>query len=219
MLFLHAGSLERVKAHNHRNLGRLVQPRDCARLRATLEAGVKVGVDNDAFTRGVNLPEFHQMLAALRTTLTDLRAPGSPRGAAENLLWVVVPDVPGDADATRRNFETMNASLLDLPVAFAIQPGAARAGLPFDAPNLRCLFLAGPREYKESAEMAEIAAAGKARGLWLHGAPCNSLERARLFVDLGCDSFDGTGASRFPALIPDYLSWSELTVGDPEQVG
>ncbi len=51
MLFLHAGSLERVKAHSHRNLGRLVQPRDCARLRDTLEAGVKVGVDNDAFTR------------------------------------------------------------------------------------------------------------------------------------------------------------------------
>ncbi len=159
------------------------------------------------------------MVAAVRATLTDLRAPGASHGAAENLLWVVVPDVPGDAHATRRNFETMNASLLDLPVAFAIQPGAALAGIPFDAPNLRCLFLAGPRAYKESAEMADIAAAGKARGLWLHGAPCNSLERARLFADLGCDSFDGTGASRFPALIPDYLSWSELTVGNPERRG
>ncbi|HEY3944409.1 MAG TPA: hypothetical protein VGL78_04210 [Solirubrobacteraceae bacterium] len=208
MLFLHAGSLERIKKHRHRNLGRLVQPRDCTRLRETLEAGVKVGVDNDAFTRGVKLPEFHQLLDAVRGTLTDLRSPYT----VTNLLWVVVPDVPGDAHATRRNFEAMNASLTDLPVAFAIQPGAARAGIPFDAPNLRCLFLAGPRAYKESAEMAHIASDGKAHGLWLHGAPCNSLERARLFADLGCDSFDGTGASRFPALIPDYLRWSELTV-------
>jgi hypothetical protein len=159
------------------------------------------------------------MLDGVREALADLRAPGARYAAAENLLWVVAPDVPGDPDATRRNFETMNASLLDLPVAFAIQPGAAGAGIPFDAPNLRCLFLAGPRGYKESAEMAQIAAEGKARGLWLHGAPCNSLERARLFAELACDSFDGTGASRFPSLIPDYLQWSELTGRDPERQG
>lgn len=219
MLFLHAGSLTRIAAHNHRNLGRLVQPRDCSRLRETLEAGIKVGVDNDAFTHGVNLPKFHRMVAMARATLTELRGTGLPSQAAENLLWVVVPDVPGDAHATLQNFEAMNASLSDLPVAFAIQPGAARAGIPFHAPNLRCLFLAGPRAYKESAEMAKIAAAGRAQGLWLHGAPCNSLERARLLADLGCDSFDGTGASRYPALIPEYLRWSELTVNDPERTG
>jgi hypothetical protein len=73
------------------------------------------------------------------------------------------------------------------------------------------LFLAGSNSYKESKEMAEIAAAGKAHGLWLHGAPCNGQRRARLFASLGCDSFDGTGASKFPALIPHYLRWaSEL---------
>lgn len=215
MLFLHAGSLERIKKHSHRNLGRLVQPRDCTRLRDTLEAGVKVGVDNDAYTRRVNLPAFRELVGAVRRTLKEVRTPQ----AAGNLLWVVVPDVPGDAHATARNFGAMNVELSDLPVAFAVQPGAAQAGIPFDAPNLRCLFLAGPRHYKESREMARIAAAGKARGLWLHGAPCNSLERARLFAELGCDSFDGTGASRFPALIHDYLRWSEVTVRDADRRG
>jgi hypothetical protein len=210
MLFLHAGSLERLQRFNHRNLGRLVQPRDCTRLKDTLTAGFKVGVDNDAYTRGVNLPQFHQLVGAVRATIAELQAAKATAAAAGNLLWVVVPDVPGDAHATRANFEAMNDSLMDLPVAFAVQPGVASAGVPFDAPNLRCLFLAGPRHFKESAEMADIAAAGKERGLWLHGAPCNSMERAQLLAALGCDSFDGTGASRFPALIPRYLSWSEL---------
>lgn len=209
MLFLHAGSLERLQRFKHKNLGRLVQPRDCTRLKDTLVAGFKVGVDNDAYTHGVNLPRFYELVESMRATVTDLLASGASEAAA-NLLWVVVPDVPGDAHATRANFEVMNNSLIDLPVAFAVQPGVARAGIPFDAPNLRCLFLAGPRWFKESEEMAAIAASGKERGLWLHGAPCNSMERAELLAALGCDSFDGTGASRYPALIPRYLAWSEL---------
>ena len=43
MLFLHAGSLPRVQAHDHANLGRLLQPRDFSRLGDTLAAGVKIG--------------------------------------------------------------------------------------------------------------------------------------------------------------------------------
>jgi hypothetical protein len=214
MLFLHAGALERIRAHAHKNLGRMVQPRDCARLTETLEAGFKVAVDNDAFARGVDLARFEQMLDAVRQAIAALSAPGASPDALANLLWVVVPDVPGDAHTTLANFQAMSEAMADLPLAFAVQPGAADAGLPFDAPNLRCLFLAGPRPYKESREMAEIAAVGKARGLWLHGAPCNAAERARLFASLGCDSFDGTGASKYPGLIPEYLRWSELSAED-----
>jgi hypothetical protein len=49
VLFLHAGSLQRIQANHHPNIGRLLQPRDFSRLRDTLDAGYKVGVDNDGY--------------------------------------------------------------------------------------------------------------------------------------------------------------------------
>lgn len=210
MLFLHAGSLQRIQANHHPNIGRLLQPRDFSRLRDTLDAGYKVGIDNDGY-QGVDFPMFDRMLANIRTAITDMPTLYYELSAPANLLWVLVPDVPRDAKATRENFDALHESMGDLPVAYAVQDRAADHGIPFDAPNLRALFLAGSNGYKESKEMADIAAAAKAYGLWLHGAPCNSERRARLFASLGCDSFDGTGASKFPALIPRYLRWaSEL---------
>ncbi len=217
MLYLHAGSLERVKQYHHPNIGRFLQPRNFSRLADTLEAGYVVGVDNEGYS-GVDFPRFDRMLASIRDTLRrrvlilgqppqDGRSCGELR-VPENFLWVLVPDVHGDADATYHYFQSLYESMADLPLAYAVQDGAGDAGIPLDAPSLRCLFLAGSNEYKESTEMAEIASAAKAHGLWLHGAPCNSAKRARLFADLGCDSFDGTGASKFPSLIPRYLAWA-----------
>jgi hypothetical protein len=49
VLFLHAGSLRRVGAHHHPNIGRLLQPKDFSRLADTLAAGYKVGIDNDGW--------------------------------------------------------------------------------------------------------------------------------------------------------------------------
>lgn len=212
MLFLHAGSLQRIQANHHPNIGRLLQPRDFSRLRDTLDAGYKVGIDNDAYQgKAVDFPRFDRMLANIRAAIAGEPTVDCEQSPSANLLWVLVPDVPRDARATRELFDALHESMGDLPVAYAVQDGAAEHGIPFDAPNLRALFLAGSNAYKESREMAEIADAAKARGLWLHGAPCNGERRARLFASLGCDSFDGTGASKFPALIPRYLRWaSEL---------
>jgi hypothetical protein len=207
VLFLHAGSLQRIQANHHPNIGRLLQPRDFSRLRDTLDAGYPVGIDNDGY-QGVDFPAFDRMLANIRQAIAGGPVDRCDGPLPPNLLWVLVPDVPRDAKATRQNFDALHASMGDLPVAYAIQDGAGEHGIPFDAPNLTALFLAGSPDYKESSEMAEIAADAKARGLWLHGAPCNGERRARLFASLGCDSFDGTGASKFPALIPRYLRWA-----------
>lgn len=210
MLFLHAGSLQRIRANHHPNIGRLLQPRDFSRLRDTLDGGYKVGIDNDGY-QGVDFARFDRMLANIREAITGDPTRHCQQPSPTNLLWVLVPDVPRDAKATRENFDALHESMGDLPVAYAVQDGAGDHGIPFDAPNLRALFLAGSNDYKESREMADIAVTAKAHGLWLHGAPCNGEKRARLFASLGCDSFDGTGASKFPALIPRYLRWaSEL---------
>jgi hypothetical protein len=210
VLFLHAGSLQRIQANHHPNIGRLLQPRDFSRLSDTLAAGYRVGIDNDGY-QGVDFPRFDRMLANIRAAIAGEPTDWCEQPPPANLLWVLVPVVPRDAKATRELFDALHESMGDLPVAYAVQDGAADHGIPFDAPNLRALFLAGSNAYKESREMTEIADAAKARGLWLHGAPCNGERRARLFASLGCDSFDGTGASKFPALIPRYLRWaSEL---------
>jgi hypothetical protein len=235
VLFLHAGSLRRVQAHDHPNIGRLLQPRDFSRLGDTLAAGYMVAIDNDGY-KGVDFPKFARMLASIRNTLWG-EAPTSrqlllhagfpwpsdpehgeqnPLGepppmlcpAPPNLLWVVVPDVVANARETYSYFQWLHPTMCDLPLAYAVQDGSGDVGIPFDAPNLRCLFLAGSDRYKLSSEMAEIAAAGKKRGLWIHGARCNSAKRTRHFASIGCDSFDGTGASMFPKKIPQYLGWA-----------
>jgi len=234
LLFLHAGSLRRVEENKHPNLGRLLQPRDFSRLTDTLAAGYQLAIDNDGYN-GVDFDKFGRMLAAVREELwgelpthgqlhqhaglgwpTNEDGTPSPLGppspmlgpVPENLLWVVVPDVVADAAETYRYFQWLHPSMADLPMAFAVQDGAGNVGIPWDAPNLRCLFLAGSDRYKLSSEMAEIAAAGKARGLWIHGGRCNSFRRARHFGAIGCDSFDGTGASKFPSKVQKYLEWA-----------
>jgi hypothetical protein len=239
VLFLHAGSLQRVQAHDHPNIGRLLQPRDFSRLADTLAAGYSVAIDNDGY-QGVNFPKFARMLASIRDTLWgDLPTTGqlvrhagftwpspphrigpNPLGdppalhgrAPANFLWVVVPDVVADARETYAYFQWLHPSMCDLPLAYAVQDGSGDVGIPFGAPNLRCLFLAGSDSYKLSSEMAEIAAAGKARGLWIHGARCNSAKRSRHFASIGCDSFDGTGASKWPSKLPRYLAWAAAPV-------
>jgi hypothetical protein len=239
VLFLHAGSLPRVRAHHHPNLGRLLQPRDFSRLADTLACGCMVGIDNDGWG-GVDYEKYNRMIAAVRMSIFDelptvrqlIQHAGYPwphpvdpaepnpfgepppmmPSPPENLLWVVVPDVVADARTTRCNFERLHPLMADLPLAFVLQDGAGDAGVPFGAPGLRCLFIGGSDSYKTSAEMAQIVAHGKRLGLWIHAGRCNSEKRARYMASIGCDSFDGTGASMFPKLIPRYLLWAAMPV-------
>jgi hypothetical protein len=217
-----------------------VQPHDFSRLIETLAGGWPVAVDNGIYEGG-EIEKFARMIDAIRRTLRrDLpslrrlaRHRGLPvRAVADpdrldpfkqaplstappvNLLWVVVPDVAGDAAQTFANFQWLAPLMPDLPLAYAVQDGSAEIGVPFEHPNLRCLFLAGSDDYKHSRELEQIAAEGKRRGLLLHGAPCNSARRVKHFAGLGCDTFDGTGASRFPKLIPQYLQWASETCED-----
>ena len=64
-----------------------------------------------------------------------------------NLLRVVVPDYVANARDTYAQFQWLHPMLADLPLAFAVQDGAGDAGIPWGAPGLRCLFLAGSDRY------------------------------------------------------------------------
>lgn len=217
MLILNGGGLPTLERFRHPNLGRLARPGHFARLRDTLDAGFKVALDNEAFSNW-NERAFFSMLWALRDATHRTRPPlwqiteplyGRPswaeHEAAEplapwhpNLLWVTVPDVPFDAHATAERWSQYAPLMGDLPLALCIQDGAGDVGIPWDWPNLRCLFMAGSTEYKLSAEMAAICREGKRRGLQVHMGRCNSEKRIRYAKSLEfVDSCDGTGADKF----------------------
>ncbi|ONI88165.1 hypothetical protein ALI22I_20475 [Saccharothrix sp. ALI-22-I] len=115
-----------------------------------------------------------------------------------NLLFVTVPDVPFDARGTARRFCEWATLLSHLPLAFCVQDGAEKVGIPWDWPNLRALFMAGSTKYKLSQEMADICREGKRRGLHIHGGRVNTLNRIRHMIRLECvDSIDGSGFDRW----------------------
>lgn len=203
------------------NLGRLARPRHIGKLRETLDAGFKVGVDNDAFSdwsmeRYVaqigHIEEAvwgrvlrpYERINPLATIWPESWAaigmtPPAPLSAwHSNLLWMTVPDVPFDARATLQQFADWAGMSSHLPLAFCVQDGAEAAGIPWDWPNLRCLFMAGSTEYKISQEMADICREGKRRGLWIHGGRVNSRRRIRYLLGLDfVDSIDGSGFDKF----------------------
>ncbi|WP_158886200.1 hypothetical protein [Amycolatopsis anabasis] len=198
------------------HLGRLARPRHIGQLRETLDADFRVGIDNDAFSKW-SLPAFVEQIQRIELALwgrvlrqVERLAPLAPLGldaAAmgltppkplppwhKNLLFVTVPDVPFDAEATARRFADWALFMSHLPLALCVQDGAKAVGIPWGWPNLRALFMAGSTEYKLSDEMAEICREGKRRGLHIHCGRVNSRKRIRHLLALECvDSIDGTG--------------------------
>lgn len=124
-------------------------------------------------------------------------------------LWVVVPDVVGDAEGTWERWREWAPRLLALrlPLAYVIQDGYdLRRHRPANA-EVRCAFLGGSTAFKESEEAAAILRGYLADGKAVHVGRVNSERRLRLFDALGQDhngyplapnSVDGTQFSMYP---------------------
>ena len=234
MLILNGGALPTLEGWRSKNpkaqrhLGRLARPRHCSDLRETMDAGIPVGVDNEAFAKW-NEPLFIKMLGRLETALygrpvrmserfaplaagmgLDMTQLGLPAETTlppwhKNLLFVTVPDVPFDAKGTERLWQQWTPLMSHLPLALCVQDGAGDIGIPWNTPNLRCLFMAGSTSYKLSDEMAAICREGKARGLHIHAGRVNSRARIRYMLSLGIvDSIDGSG---FDTWRDTHLGW------------
>ena len=111
------------------------------------------------------------------------------------LQWLTAPDVVGDAHATLNLFNRWFPCIIHLNIAFVGQDGAEDMELPWD--SFCCLFIGGSTDWKLSTAAADVAREAKRRGKWLHMGRVNSDKRLRYAYDLGCDSIDGTGYSRF----------------------
>lgn len=160
-------------------LGRLVSPR-CGNV---ARPGERWAADNDAFGAW-DEGRFVRMLG---------RVEGWP-----GCLFVAAPDVVGDARATLERFDDWRWEVAGrgLPVALVGQDGAEDCDIPWDA--LDAFFVGGSTGWKLSSAAADLVAEANRRDKWTHMGRVNSRERLRIAYDLGCDSVDGTGWSRFP---------------------
>lgn len=176
MLLLMTASHPTALKCRHPYLGRLAVPRDCARIDETHAAGIPWAADNGAFS-GLDAEAYLRMLDRLE---------GIP-----GCIFVTVPDVVGDARATRTLWDDWRYELTerDLPPAWVAQDGAEAADIPYDA---AAVFIGGTTAYKLGTDAAGVVREARRRGLWVHMGRVNTLRRLRYAASIGCDSVDGT---------------------------
>lgn len=111
---------------------------------------------------------------------------------ASKCLFVVAPDVVGDAGATwERSREHLPIIReMGFPAAFVGQDGQEHLPVPWDA--FDCLFIGGSTAWKLSEPAFALVAEAKRRGKWTHMGRVNSLIRFRAAYAGGYDSCDGT---------------------------
>lgn len=160
--------------------GTLVVPRDG---NALPEIGRWAG-DNGAFSN-FDAEAFRAML-------------GRHRYARDRCLFVAVPDVVGDAQATLRRFEEWEPEIRDLryPVALVAQDGLDPKAIPWS--RVAAIFIGGTTGWKLGASAAHVIEAARLRGRWVHMGRVNTRRRLHYAAALGVDSVDGSGWSRFP---------------------
>ena len=116
-------------------------------------------------------------------------------------LWVVVPDVVGDAEATMRQWHVWHDKI-DFPLAFACQDGMEPQDVPREAV---CCFIGGTTDFK----LNEAHRFKGIRGL-LHIGRVTTLGRLQWAQRIGADSVDGTGFFRGRGKqYADFVEWFE----------
>jgi hypothetical protein len=105
-------------------------------------------------------------------------------------LFVVVPDVVADAEATMKSWHIHKPRIADMgyKLGFACQDGMEPQDVPKDA---HCCFIGGSTEWK-------LSDAHKFKGVapWLHIGRVNTPDRLKWAENIGADSVDGTGFFR-----------------------
>lgn len=149
-------------------------------------------IDNGAWA-GLNRPAFESLL--------EREKPNQ-----ERCIFVVSPDVVASARRTLEVFEVWQPRLAEdgWPVALAAQDG--QEDLPIPWPRLEAVFVGGSTRWKMSACAEGVIRAAQALGKWTHVGRVNTPARMDRFVELGVDSCDGTGISRF--------SWMRREIAD-----
>jgi len=130
-------------------------------------------------------------------------------------LFVTAPDVVGDAAATFALWPFWSRLIRGC----GHRPAwVAQDGLTSDLmPRCEAIFIGGSTAFKESSQVQDLCAYGKARGQWVHWGRVNSKRRYAMALKSGCDSIDGSGFSMFPdTKIPRVAQWDASITQQPD---
>jgi hypothetical protein len=135
-------------------------------------------IDNGAFS-GLDVKRFHALLRR--------EWPNRAR-----CIFVAVPDVVASARRTLEVFSHWYPKLHGWPLALVCQDG--QEDLPI---LISAVFIGGSTSWKTSPAAEAICRAAKATGKHVHVGRVNGRERLEKVIEMGADSIDGSGISRY----------------------
>lgn len=109
--------------------------------------------------------------------------------------FVALPDVVGSARRTLEAFEWWRDLVPGWRKALVAQDGLEGLAIPWQ--SIDAIFIGGSTEWKMSRHAADVIRTAKICGKWVHVGRVNTPGRLEHFEELGADSFDGSGASRY----------------------
>lgn len=113
----------------------------------------------------------------------------------QDCLFVTAPDVVGSARRTLEIFDHWIGKLSGWKRALVCQDGQEELPIPWGL--LDAVFIGGSTNWKLSPAAAHCIKAAKILGKWAHVGRVNDPARFAYFEELGADSIDGTGVSRY----------------------
>lgn len=173
-------------------IGWLITPRRSLTRSMETVKHFRFAADNECFTLGedFDFPRYMRFLERI----------GERRAKC---LFVTVPDVVADANATERRWLEYAPAMraVGLPMAYVAQDGME--SLPCVAYD--SLFIGGSTEWKLGPTARRLITEAKADGKWIHMGRVNSIIRMWYAFKIGVDSVDGTGWVKKPNI---YLRWA-----------
>jgi hypothetical protein len=120
--------------------------------------------------------------------------------------WITLPDVVASARRTLEAFHIWRyrPQVSGWNLALVAQDGLEDLDIPWDA--ITCIFIGGSTEWKMSKASADVIRCGKILEKWVHVGRVNTPDRWAYFEELGADSCDGSGISRY--------SWMRTDIRD-----
>ncbi len=141
----------------------------------------KTAIENGGFTK-LNIKAYLSLL-------------DRESGRMDKTRWITVPDIPGSARRTLELFEYWYPRLCSWPLAFVCQDGQEDLPIPWN--DIVGVFIGGSTAWKLSHHASAIVKTAKAMDKTCHAGRVNTPGRFEHFEQLGCDSIDGTGLSKF----------------------
>lgn len=187
MKFLLDTSAEKVSAKHHKYEivgGQLLTP-----LTRYKSWRGTFAMDNGAFS-GFKAREFRALLARESHRKRDC-------------LFVAIPDVVGDARRTLEIWQHRHKWAVGWPLALVAQDGQENLAIPWD--EIDALFLGGRDPWKDSPAAQNLVRTAKILGKHVHIGRVNTARRFALFSDLGADTCDGSGASKYDHMLDDIV--------------